>query len=171
MGHIKPSFLPTQKEERKPFHFVAWHSDPVLKRVARETLKMSVIKFSGLSQESVSSSSLIHSWERTEERPHADKRTKRDKGMGRKTFAFIFSVYEQVHTQLHTKVAANMREDTVDYLCVCLGTIWDELNANIKAGPDPRGGSILPLSPFSLPLSFSPCLLTAGIQLQLQRFH
>lgn len=40
MGHIKPRFLPTQKEEREPFHFVARHSDPVLKQVARETLDM-----------------------------------------------------------------------------------------------------------------------------------
>lgn len=51
MGHIKPRFLPTQKEEREPFHFVARHSDPVLKQVARETLETLAIKFSGLSQE------------------------------------------------------------------------------------------------------------------------
>lgn len=94
------------------------------------------------------------------------------RGWGEKLLlSFLAFTNRYTHNRTHTKVAANMREDTVDYLCVCLGTIWDELNANVKAGPDPRGGSILPLSPFSLPLSLSPCLLTAGIQLQLQRFH
>ena len=68
MGHIKPRFLPTQKEEREPFHFVAQHSDPVLKRVARGTLEMIAIKFSGLSRESVSSGPSIHGWEKTEGR-------------------------------------------------------------------------------------------------------
>lgn len=42
------SFPP--KKECEPFH-----SDPVLKRVARETLETLAIKFSGLSQESISS--------------------------------------------------------------------------------------------------------------------
>lgn len=47
-------FFPTQKEVRKPFHFVAWHLDPILKKVARETKETLIIKFSEPSQESFS---------------------------------------------------------------------------------------------------------------------
>ena len=77
MGHIKPWFFPTQKEQREPLHCVARHYDPVLKQVARETWETLAIKFSGPSQESVSSRPSIHGWETTEERPHADRRRER----------------------------------------------------------------------------------------------
>jgi len=82
MGHIKPCFLPTQKEDRAPFHFVARHCDPVLKQVARGTLKPLVIKFSGLSQENGSSRFSIHGQEKTVEKPHADRKSDREKETG-----------------------------------------------------------------------------------------
>lgn len=60
--HIKPQFLPTQKEEQEPFH-----SEPILKGVERETLE--TITFSDLSQDKISSRSSIQDCTRLRKGP------------------------------------------------------------------------------------------------------